>query len=93
MKVRYRPIQRKDARTYAEHLATHPVLGPRYGAAIEHFSTALRGLIDRDSFKAVVFEELRGSGTKFIGAGMAVFISEKFLSEMKVTPLFWAGPE
>lgn len=91
--IRYRPIQRKDVRTCVEHLAAHPVLGPRYGITIEQLSPALRSIIGRDSFNGVVFEQVRDSGAKFLGMGMAVFVSENFLCEIKATPFFWAGPE
>jgi hypothetical protein len=93
MKVRYRPIQRKDVPTCVEHLAAHPVLGPRYGTTIEQLSPAIRHLIGRDSFNGVVFEQVQDSAVKFLGMGMAVFVSENFLCEIKATPFFWAGPE
>jgi hypothetical protein len=93
MNVRYRRMQLKDVVKFVEHLAAHPVLGPRYGSLIEDLPSALNRALGRDSMAAVVFEEFQGSTIRFIGAGIAVFVSDNFLREVKTTPLFWIGPE
>src|ERR1700730_17479979 len=93
MNVRYRPMEPKDVRKCVEHVAAHPILGPRYGNLIKDLPSAIRSVLGRDSFTAEVFEEFQGSTTRFLGAGMAVFVSDEFLQELKTTPFFWVGPE
>lgn len=93
MSVRYRPMQPKDVRCFVEHVAAHPVLGPRYGKLIQDLPTAIRKVLGRDSITAVVFEELLGSTTKFLGAGVAAFVTDDFLQKVKLAPHFWVGPE
>lgn len=93
MSVRYRPMRRNDIRKCVKHIAAHPILGPRYGKAIEGLSAALRRTFREDYAAVTVFEESHGSKTRFLGTGMAVFVSEDFLREAKNTPSFWIGPE
>jgi hypothetical protein len=76
-----------------EGVAAHPVLGPRYGSLIKDLPSAIRYALGRDSFVAAVFEEFQGSTIRFLGAGLAVFVSDEFLQELKTTPFFWVGPE
>jgi DNA-binding CsgD family transcriptional regulator len=93
MSVRYRPMQPKDVRRFAEHIAAHPVLGPRYGNLIKDLPAAIRHVLGRDSITAVVFEEFLGSTTQFLGAGVAAFVKDDFLQEVEAIPQFWVGPE
>jgi len=93
MAVRYRLMKPKDVPQCVEHLAAHPVLGPRYGSLIKELPSAIRSVLGRDSFRATVFEEFLGSTTRFLGAGMAMFASDEFLHELKTSPRFWLGPE
>jgi hypothetical protein len=86
-------MQQEDVSKFVEHLAAHPVLGPRYGSLIEDLPSALSSALGRDSMAAVVFEEFQGSTIRFIGAGIAVLVSDNFLGEVKTTPSFWIGPE
>lgn len=93
MKVRYRTMRPRDVRTCVDHLAAHPVLGPRYGSEIKHFPSALFAVLGYDSAFARVFEEVQGSTTRFLGVGLAVFVSYDFLRQIKTAPPCWAGPE
>lgn len=93
MAIRYRFMKRKDVPKCVEGVAAHPVLGPRYGSLIKDLPSAIRSALGRDSFIAAVFEEFQGSTTRFVGAGIVVFVSDDFLSELKTTPYFWVGPE
>ena len=93
MAVGYRPMKPKDVPKCVENLAAHPVLGPRYGKLIEHFPSAVRSVLGRDSLHAEVFEEFQGSTTRFLGAGLSALVSDEFLHELKTTPFFWLGPE
>jgi hypothetical protein len=93
MDVRYRVMKPNDFRTCVEGIATHPVLGPRYGNLIEQLPAALSSILGQDSVTALVFEEFEGSSKRFVSAGLAAFVSDDFLQEIKTTPLFWIGPE
>jgi DNA-binding NarL/FixJ family response regulator len=93
MSVRYRPMEPRDARACAAVVARHPVVGPRYGKTIEYLASAWLKLLGRDSFVAAVFEEERGSGPAVLGAGVAVFVTDEFLLDLKSIPPFWIGPE
>lgn len=93
MSVRYRPLQLNDIRKCVEHLARHPILGPRYGKLIEDLPTAIHQVLRDDYVPINLFEECTGSTTRFLGAGMAVFVYDNFLREAKTTPSFWIGPE
>jgi len=93
MTVRYRLMKPNDVPQCVEHLAAHPVLGPRYEDLIEHLPSAIRSVFGLDSFRTAVFEEFQGSKTRFLGAGLSVFVSDEFLQEFKSTPCFWLGPE
>jgi hypothetical protein len=76
-----------------DHLAAHPILGPRYGSEIKHFASALLAVLGYGSAFARVFEEVPGSTARFLGAGLAVFVSDDFLQQIKTAPSCWAGPE
>jgi len=93
MNVRHRPMQLKDIRPCVEHLARHPILRARYGNLIEDLPAAIKGSLRDDYVNVNVFEEFQGSTARFLGAGMAVFVSDDFLREAKATPFLWVGPE
>ena|SRR5437660_7229586 len=93
MSVRYRTMQPKDIRKCVEHVAAHPILGPRYGKLIQRLPSAISSALRDDYIAANVFEEFQNSTTRFLGAGMALFVCDDFLSEAKTTPFFWLGPE
>jgi len=93
MSVHYRPIQLKDIRPCVEHLARHPILRARYGNLIEDLPSAIKHSLRDDYVTVNVFEEFQGSTARFLGAGMAVFVSDDFLREAKATPFLWVGPE
>jgi hypothetical protein len=92
MKPHYRPVRTSDILTCVQHIATHPILGPRYGELIELLPVAISRALRDDYVTINIFEESQGS-TRFLAAGMAVFISEDFLRKAKTTPSFWTGPE
>jgi hypothetical protein len=93
MDVRYREMKPKDVRQCVEGIATHPVLGVRYGNLIEQLPSAIHSALGFDSLIAVVFEEFQGSTTRFLGAGLAAFVCDEFFQAVKATPFFWLGPE
>jgi hypothetical protein len=86
-------MRAKDVRECVDIVATHPVLGPRYGDAIRDLNAAWLGLLGREAFRAVVFEDSPQSGNGIVGAGISAFVSDEFLRELKKPPFFWVGPE
>jgi hypothetical protein len=92
MDVHYRPMEPNDIRRCVEHVAAHPILGPRYGKLIENLPSAMGTALGCD-YGFSVFEELEGSRSRFLGAGLAVFVRDDFLREAKATSFFWVGPE
>src|SRR6267378_2412841 len=93
MAVRHRPMRPDDVRECAEIVATHPVIGPRYGSAIGDLGRVWLGLLGREAFRAVVFEDSKDSQVRIMGVGVSVFVSDEFLFELKTPPFFWVSHE
>jgi hypothetical protein len=93
MGITYRAMRPNDVRECIEIVRAHPVVGPRYGAAISSLGKVWIGLLDEEAFRPVVFEETRQSYTRIIGIGVSAFLSEDFLRALKTAPFFWVGPE
>src|ERR1041385_3786394 len=93
MILRHRPMEKKDVAECVEIVASHPVIGARYGPAIKHLAAAWQRLLKMDSKRAVVLEDLDGPRTTICAVGVSVIVSEDFMKELKTPPLFWQGPE
>ncbi len=93
MEVRYRPMEPKDIHKCVEHVAAHPILGPRYGNLIELLPSAINHALGYDFTAFHVLEKFSGTAIRFLGAIMAVFVSDEFLHQAKNSPQFWVGPE
>jgi hypothetical protein len=83
-------MEPKDIRQCVQHVAAHPILGPRYGKLIEKLPAAIRSALSNGLITAL-FEEFQGSKTRHLGAAMALFVSDDFLHESKTAPSFWIG--
>lgn len=92
MTIRWRPMQPRDVSECAEIVASHPVIGPRYGTTIAKLRPAWTRILGSEAVIMVVFEEIKGTRTTICGAGVAVFVHDEFLRELKMRP-FWIGPE
>ena len=92
MAIRWRPMQSTDVRECAEIVAMHPVIGPRYGTALPKLHPAWSRILGSEAVIMVVFEETKGLRSAICGAGVAVFVHDEFLRELKMRP-FWIGPE
>lgn len=67
--IRYRRTKPDDIPTCVEFIAGHPVLGPRYGSAIEHLGGVWRRFLDSDGLFSLVCEETGpGTSTRLIGS-------------------------
>lgn len=93
MALRYRQMQPKDVATCVQIVASNSILRPRYGNTISELESTWLRLLSSEAFTAVVFEESGAGGSKVVGAGISVFLSDAFVREMKAPPLIWVGPE
>ncbi len=93
MPFRWRPIESEDISACANVIAAHPVIGPRYGPAIDYLDLAWRRLLGSMAMTTAVFEEVTQSGVAFAGVGVGVFVRDEFVVELKTAPQFWFGPE
>ena len=93
MQLRHRAMQPGDIRECVDIIANHPVIGPRYGATIEHLPEAWLRLLQCEGMAAVVVQDGEGSQAPICLSGVSVIVRDDFLLEMKTPPLFWVGPE
>src|SRR5260370_32752316 len=93
MGIHWRPMRPKDVGECVEIVATHPILGPRYGPAIVDLKAVWLGLLGREAFRPFVFEEVQGSSIRKVGVGVSAFVSDDYLVRMKTPPFFWVGPD
>ena len=93
MNVQHRPMQARDIEKCVEHIGAHPILRSRYGRVIKQLPSAIRRVLGQDSLVALVFEDFQRSPARYLGAGLAAFVCDDFLREVKTTRSFWIGPE
>jgi hypothetical protein len=93
MDLRHRLMQPRDVPECAKIIATHPVIGPRYGTAIADLRPAWLQLLDCEAQATLVLEELDGPHATICFVGVAVFVGDGFVRELKRPPLKWIGPE
>jgi hypothetical protein len=92
--IRHRPMRHRDIPECVRLVATHPVLGSRYGDAIKDLPGVWRRLLNGEwFFTTAIYEEMEGIKAQILGAGISVFASKEFFREAKTTPFFWLGPE
>ena len=92
--IHYRLARPDDIPTCVQFIADHPVLGPRYGSAIEHLGSVWRRFLGSDALFSLVSEEIgAGSARRTICAQFASFISDEFATDLTTPPLKWIGPE
>src|SRR5215831_1806981 len=81
-----------DVRECADIVASHPVIGPRYGSEIQQLQSAWLRLLRSEGCLARVFEKVENSRTTICFVGVSVFVTDDFVRELKAAP-FWFGPE
>ena len=86
-------MQPGDIRECVDIVANHPVIGPRYGPAIEHLPEAWLRLLQSDALNTAVVLAGEGSRAPICFFGVSVIVRDDFLREMKTPPHFWFGPE
>src|ERR1700726_4762022 len=93
MVLRSRAMRPNDVAECAKIIATHPVIGPRYGSAIADLRPAWLRLLESEAKITLVLEELDGAHATICFVGVAIFVSDDFVRELKRPPLRWFGPE
>ena len=83
----------QDIPKCVELIASHPILGPRYGNTIPELHAAWLRLAGSESKRSLVFEEVDGARVRMWGVGFTVFVANDLLRELKSPPLGWFGPE
>jgi hypothetical protein len=86
-------MQKKDVAECVKIIATHPVIGLRYGSAIADLRPAWLRLLESEAKIALVLEELDGAHATICFVGVAIFVGDDFVLELKRPPLRWFGPE
>ncbi len=93
MKLSYRAMQPGDIRECVDILANHPVIGPRYGSAIEQLPEAWLRLLQCEAKEAGVVRAGGDSHAPIVIFGVTAIVHDDFMREMKTPPHFWVGPE
>ena len=89
----HRPMLAKDVDESVEVIATHPIVGPRYGTAIEHLGAAWLRLLGREGMRTKIFEvKGRGRG-RICFVGISLCVDDGFIRHLKTPPIPWVGPE
>jgi hypothetical protein len=83
----------KDVDECVEVIATHPVIGRRYGTAIEHLGAAWLRLLGCDGMRTNVFEAKEHGRARICFVGISVCVDDGFIHHLKTPPIPWAGPE
>jgi len=91
--IHYRLARPDDIATCVQFIADHPILGPRYGAAIEHLGTVWRRFLGSDALFSIVSEETPQESARTICSHIASFVSDDFATELVTPPFKWIGPE
>ncbi len=93
MSLRWRTMQPQDVPACAEIVASHSVIGRRYGAAIKNLCRAWLSLLGSEAMTTAVFEEIVRDRVHIVGIGVGLFVHDEFIRELKTPPQFWVGPE
>lgn len=93
MALRSRPMQPKDVRECVEIIATHPVIGARYGRMVRSLGPAWLRLLGSEAMITAIYEEVDAATVRTCGFGVGIFVRDEFMHELKSPPLFWFGPE
>ncbi len=86
-------MQLEDVSACVKIVANHPVLGPRYGSALDQLESVWRQLAHSDAFFAMVAKEAADGCSKTLGSQMACFVTDDFATEIATAPFKWVGPE
>ncbi len=91
--IHYRLARPDDIATCVQFIAEHPVLGPRYGAAIDQLGKVWRRFLGSDALFSIVSEETGPGSARTICSHTASFVSDDFATGLVTPPFKWIGPE
>jgi hypothetical protein len=83
----------KDVDECVEVIATHPVIGRRYGTAIDHLGAAWRRSFGREGMRTEVFEAKEHGRDTICFVGITLCVDDGFIRHLKTPPIPWVGPE
>jgi DNA-binding CsgD family transcriptional regulator len=86
-------MRAKDVKECVTIISTHAVMRSHYADALSDLAAVWLGLLGREAFRAVVFEDSQKSCPNIVGFGVSAFVSDDFLHSLKRPPFFWLGPE
>jgi hypothetical protein len=92
MALRWRPLEQEDVGACIEIVAVNPVIRSRYGSILEDLGRAWLRVLGSEAMTNAVLEEVESARRTICGVGVAVFVSDEFIRELK-TSAFWFGPE
>src|SRR5262249_41337836 len=72
--------------------AANPVIRSRYGSTLEDLGRAWLCVLGSGAMTNAVLEEVENARRTICGVGVAVFVRDEFITELKTSP-FWFGPE
>ncbi len=93
MTLSHRAMQPGDIPECVDLLASHPIIGPRYGSMIEHLPEAWLRLLQCEARDAVVIHAEEGTRTSLCFVGVTAIVRDDFIRDLKTPPHFWVGPE
>src|ERR1700753_94263 len=86
-------MQPGDVHEAAEIIAQHPVIGLRYGSAIEDLATAWLRALSSEAAHGFVLHSEENDDTPIYGLNFTTIVNDDFVRELKTPPHFWVGPE
>lgn len=93
MILRQREMRPKDVHECVEIVATHPVIGARYGKAIEHLGAAWLQLLGSEGMRSTIFETEDAGQPRICFVGVSLCVEDNFIRDLKTPPIPWVGPE
>jgi len=78
---RRREMQPDDVDACAALVASHPVIGPRYGRSATRLARAWKSVLGREAIRTGVIEVTAGSRQTVCFAGITVCVDEAFVAE------------
>lgn len=86
-------MQPADIPECVDMVASHPLIGPRYGSTIELLPEAWLRLLQCEAHFATVILAEEGPRSPICFLGISFAAHDEFVREMKTSPQFWVSPE
>jgi DNA-binding CsgD family transcriptional regulator len=93
MALQWRPMQARDVLPCVDIIAGNPNIAARYGRWIRHLGPVWLRLLRSECMSTAVLEHADAPSASVGGLGVAVFVRDEFIRELKTPPLRWFGPE